>query len=135
MSDSEALTSIASPSCRQPVFGARIQDLDVIQCLLGNAPLPWEMDAGFFEMIPNKDARNLVRNMLRCGFSPHVAFSKLRRCNEESRLRVKIHSCGSVATTLINLPVRPGTLEQKTLILHLCVVLVLFFSYGLLTVK
>lgn len=51
--------------CRTPVFGASYADGDVIQSLLGNQPLPWEMDAGLFDLIPNKDARNLIKNLLR----------------------------------------------------------------------
>lgn len=52
-------------SCRSPIFGSQYSDQDVLQSLLGNTPLPWEMDSGFFEMIPNIDARNLVKNLLR----------------------------------------------------------------------
>ena len=51
--------------CRTPAFCSEYSDADVLQSLLGNLALPWEMDAGLFDMIPNRDARNLVRNLLR----------------------------------------------------------------------
>lgn len=55
---------------RAPVFGSTYNDADVIQSLLGNQPLPWELDSGLFDMIPNKDARNLIRNLLRYDSPP-----------------------------------------------------------------
>ena len=51
--------------CRAPIFGEDYTDLDVIQSLLGNQSLPWEMSARAFDPIPNPAARNLIRNLLR----------------------------------------------------------------------
>jgi len=42
-----------------------LSDADVIQSLLGNMPLPWELDGGMFEMIANQDARTLIKCLLR----------------------------------------------------------------------
>jgi hypothetical protein len=52
------------------MFGSNFSDADVIQSLLGNMPLPWELDSGMFEMIANQDARNLIKCLLRLPLFP-----------------------------------------------------------------